>query len=98
MLDHLDDLESDFSAVHGIDDIYDLPGPQFFAWAWRIPSYQGVMRTLIEAEQLREAEGQTPSGPSGRASDGPVREVPASRGVLRHEFSDLIEVAEVQGD
>ena len=45
------DLESDFSAIHGIRDPYDeLDGPRYFQMAFRMAAYQGVMRSRLEAE------------------------------------------------
>lgn len=56
MLDHLDDLESDFSAIHRISDIYALDGPRFFKLAYRMSAYQGVMRMRTEEQMSREQE------------------------------------------
>lgn len=50
MLDHLDDLASDFSAIHGIHDMGALPGPVFYALAERLAAYQGVMAARVAAE------------------------------------------------
>lgn len=46
VLDHLPDLESDFSAFHRIDNIYELPGPRFFEMAYRLSAYGGVVSAL----------------------------------------------------
>ncbi|MFJ9771240.1 hypothetical protein ACIRVF_08345 [Kitasatospora sp. NPDC101157] len=51
MLDHLDDLASDFSVFHRIADITLLDGPTFFRLAWRMPAYEGVMRVRATAQQ-----------------------------------------------
>lgn len=51
MLDYLDDLESDFSAIHRVDDIYSLDGPRFFKFAYRMAAYKGVLQARIRAEQ-----------------------------------------------
>lgn len=52
MLDHLDDLASDFSVFHRITDIEALPGPTFFKLAWRLPAYAGVMQArALEAQE-----------------------------------------------
>jgi hypothetical protein len=47
VLAHLADLESDFSAIHRIDDMYALDGPTFMRMAFRLPVYQGVMRQRL---------------------------------------------------
>ena len=68
-LDHLADLESDFSAIHGrridIDrNEWDgLTGPQFFRMAYRMAAYKGVIRAHVENERERVDrmnEGATP--------------------------------------
>jgi hypothetical protein len=50
VLDHLKDLESDFSVLHRVEDVYSLDGPRFFEFAERIFAYPGVMRARVEAE------------------------------------------------
>ena len=57
VLDHMEDLESDFSAIHRIDDITSLDGPRFLRMALRIFAYDGVM-----AARLRE-EAEDPRNP-----------------------------------
>lgn len=42
-LDHLDDLDSDFSVFHRADSFRSLPAPRMFALAQRLPAYGGVM-------------------------------------------------------
>jgi hypothetical protein len=69
VIDHLDDLESDFSAIHRVDDIYDLDGPQFFKKAWRMSAYQGVMRMRLEAE----AEQNSPTRQPPSAAQAPAQ-------------------------
>lgn len=76
MLDHLADLESDFSRFHGIDDIYSMPGPKFLAFCWRIAAYDGMMARRIEAqnhkpEPVPTRTEQAPPAPA--RSNGPGR-------------------------
>ena len=47
MLTHLDDLESDMSVFHRVDDIESLSGPKFLRLAYRITCYQGVMAAQL---------------------------------------------------
>jgi hypothetical protein len=57
VLDHLNDLESDFWAIHGIRDMWtELTCAQFFRMAERLPAYQGVMATIVEQEVHRRRE------------------------------------------
>lgn len=69
VLDHLDDLESDFSVFHRVEDIYSMPGPRFFKLAYRIFAYEGVMAARIMAEQ----EKKRPSG-SNKSNPPPGRQ------------------------
>ena len=71
MRDHLADLASDFSAIHGIRDMLSLPGPVFFALAYRLSAYQGVM-----AARAAEQEAESPPGPQ---EPPPRRAAPAEQ-------------------
>lgn len=61
MLRHLDDLASDFSVFHRVDDMGALPARAFFALAERLSAYQGIVsaRAAIQAAE----EDLEPSGP-----------------------------------
>lgn len=62
MLDHLDDIASDMSAFHRIDDVTTMDGPTFFRLAWRLPAYTGVM----QARALAESESSSPAQPAAQ--------------------------------
>lgn len=47
---HLEDVMSDFSAFHRVDDIEELPASQFFPRARRLISYKGAVRFTAEQE------------------------------------------------
>lgn len=67
VLDHLDDLASDFSVFHRIPDITELDGPTFLRLAWRMPAYEGVMRArTTAAHQENGGAGGTPHVAPGR--------------------------------
>lgn len=51
IVDYLDDIESDLSVFHRIDDIWSMPGPRFFRLVWRLAAYQGVMQARALAER-----------------------------------------------
>lgn len=81
----MDDLVSDFSAIHGIRDIRTLTGPAFFRMAFRLAAYEGVIRARFRAAHQRQ-EQSSPSpqrslyGPDG----GGQREVvPATKAALQ---------------
>ena len=71
VLDHLDDLESDFSVFHRVEDIYSMDGPRFFSRAIRISAYDGVMTARLTAEQEKQQKGSKPhTGRVGSTSTG----------------------------
>jgi hypothetical protein len=57
MLDYLDDIASDMSVFHRVDDVMTLDGPTFFRLAWRLPAYTGVM----QARAIEETGSSTPA-------------------------------------
>lgn len=67
VLDYLPDLEADFLALYGVDDMLALDGPRFLRLAVRMPAYAGVMQAraqaLLDAERAedRYLAGQTAS-------------------------------------
>lgn len=71
VLDHLDDLESDFSAIHHIHidieggEFGGLSSRRFFAHAERVAAYPGVIqaRLLAEDQRRRAAEEKQPITP-----------------------------------
>lgn len=56
VLAHLDDVASDMSAFHRVDDITALDGPTLFKLAWRLPAYSGVVRALVAEQQEAPAQ------------------------------------------
>lgn len=67
----LDDIDSDMSVFHRVDDFRVMPGPRFFALASRLSAYQGAMRARAEAALAEAASAGQPAAP-------PVRRLPAS--------------------
>lgn len=63
----MDDLDSDFSAIHRVDDYRTLPGPRFFSLAMRLAAYPGVMRARVRvatestSDQVTVTAGQQPA-------------------------------------
>lgn len=55
-LDYLEDIESDLSAFHRVDDYMTMSGPRFFSLALRLAAYTGVLQARAIAER-EEAEG-----------------------------------------
>ena len=91
MLDHLDDIASDMSVFHRIDDVTVLDGPTFFRLAWRLPAYAGVMqaRALAASDESspQQSAAATNTLPPGRRDVNPGTQTtlmaePAFQGVF----------------
>lgn len=83
------DLESDFSAIHGIRDPYvELTGPQYFQMATRMVAYKGVirMRAETEAEKTRpkSREELEQLAKSGHASEADQKALYWSKKLGQH--------------
>ena len=70
----MDDLESDFSVFHRVDDMESLPGPRFFKMAYRIATYGGAVAAKMQYERSeQERLAELPEGAE------PVDEVTRAR-------------------
>lgn len=109
MIGHLPDLGSDFSRFHRVDDIHELDGPTFFAFAYRIVAYGGVMAALAAEEPAEAPPPGLDERPAPRpvARSGPDRLVVGSAPpgatvvdftALRFSNPDLFEVVKVGTD
>lgn len=89
VLDYLDDIESDLSAVHGVADWRTLPGPRYFMLAARLAAYPGVMQArAIALEQAKDGGASSSSSSGERAtvvSDGLLLAQLANDGWAEHE-------------
>ena len=80
VIHHLDDLASDFSAIHRVPDIRVLDGRSFFRLAHRLTAYRGVMRERALAEQEEGAPppvAPPPVAPQQQAAPVRTAQVPA---------------------
>lgn len=68
----IDDVESDMSAFHRVDDIQQLPAPRFIRFAERLPHYSGAVRAsltrMASEEQQQETEPASVITPAEAAS------------------------------
>lgn len=98
VLDYLDDLESDFSVLHRVDDMYGIPGPRFLRLAVRLPAYDGLMRaraeSLMAATEVEDAPPVSRSEPAGSGGvAGNVKVIEPTREALSSSaFAGLIEM------
>jgi hypothetical protein len=72
VLEYLDEIESDLSAFHRIDDYLEMDCLKFFRLAFRLVHYQGAVRA--QAEATSEEEGYSNEYPTqhGSVTTGPV--------------------------
>lgn len=71
VLDYLDDIESDMSAVHRVDDIHVLTSERFFRLADRLVHYQGAVRDMVTARQGAESPRRAAPSPAVSAGGAP---------------------------
>ncbi|MCX4750896.1 hypothetical protein OG455_41180 [Kitasatospora sp. NBC_01287] len=80
----MDDIESDLSVFHRIDDPTALDGPRYFRLVWRLAAYQGVMQARTLA--ARDEQQQSPAaGPRHEAGTGRRDINPGIRATLQAE-------------
>jgi hypothetical protein len=82
VLDHLDDLASDFSAIHGIRDMTKLSGAAFLKMAYRMSAYESVMQARYR-EQDGGSQQASPGGAAQPRSGGQREMVPATKAALQ---------------
>lgn len=56
---YLEDIRSDLSVLHRVDDMEVMPAPRFYALAYRLTAYQSVIATKVR----RQKQGQQQSRP-----------------------------------
>lgn len=98
VLDHQDDLDADFLAVYGLDlEQVDISARRYFALAYRLTAYTGVMAARAEEEhderpQASTTPTRTSTAPSPRQGAGESTEV--SLTTFRAQFPGLVSVAQ----
>lgn len=59
MIQFIDDVESDMSVYHRVDDIMSMPSGRFFKLAKRLPSYQGALyHSIIRTQNENDPEAK----------------------------------------
>lgn len=69
-MDYVEDVASDLSVFHRVDDWQSMPGPLYFARAVRLHVYEGCMRARVEEVAQR---GQAPTSASRPANAQPAK-------------------------
>lgn len=75
---YLDDVASDMSVFHRVDDVTALDGPTLFKLAWRLPAYSGAVRAVVQAQQQETQPTSAPATGGG----GERRWNPGTRATL----------------
>lgn len=73
--DYEDDIASDLSAFHRVDDPMSIDGPRYFLLAARLPAYAGVMAARVE--KLRQDEREAGRAPHSAAQTRSTAESPS---------------------
>jgi len=99
VLDHEDDIDADFLAIYHIDLCeQEVTGPRYFALAYRLTAYQGVMAARAEEEREHRApvRSTTPtrssSAPAPGRDDSSVTELSLTQ--LRAKFPGVVSVGQ----
>lgn len=100
-----DDVESDLSAFHRIDDPLQLPGWRLMKLAARLPAYSGAVKFRLEQirtrQQQQQEQAQAPVAPPPpvRSPDSIVnRSLPAGGGgagmqpLPKHSYTEMPEI------
>ncbi|WP_435279342.1 hypothetical protein [Streptomyces sp. 1222.5] len=103
VLDHEDDIDADFLAIYHLDLEQDeVSSRRYFALAYRLTAYQGVMAARVDEEDggRRPATSSTPTrtsstaAPAGRG-DSETAEVSLTQ--FRAKFPGLVSVGGSEG-
>lgn len=89
--DYMEDIESDLSVFHRVDDYMTMPAPRFFSLVPRLSAYAGVLQARAVEEQ--ENGGARHVAPSGGASapGAPSQATTVSNDVAFAELGDWVE-------
>lgn len=69
MLQALQEIESDMSAFHRVDDIYTMEAAVFFRRAKCLPAYNGALWQRLRHEQSQAAQNPPAAAPVQQADD-----------------------------
>jgi len=94
LLDILDDVASDLSAFHRVNDLTKLDSYALFRLAVRLPAYQGVLAARFAAREAEGGQGARTVSTPGQAPGEPIQGTAAN---LRSvpELKGLFSVTEV---
>lgn len=89
MLECLDDIASDMSVFHRIEEVESMPARRFFAFATRLPAYSGAVTARLAAAAAPAQPPAAAAAPAG-ASAPSSSAMPGTRAAIQaSEFADL---------
>lgn len=93
ILDNLEDVKSDMSVFHRVDDIAAMSARSFFPRAVRLGAYDGVVQFRAKVKNAAAAAESTPTRPGAAPVYNPreVKTVPESVLFAEHENSGWLE-------
>lgn len=89
--EYMDDIESDLSAFHRVDDYMTLPAPRFFSLVPRLSAYAGVLQARAMEEQERAGDRQPAPSASATAPGARTQATVVSNDVAFAELGDWVE-------
>ncbi|MBD9700642.1 hypothetical protein IHE56_00755 [Streptomyces sp. ID01-12c] len=93
VLDHLDDLDADFLAIYGIDlERNEISARRYFALAYRLTAYTGVMAARAENERDNNTPTRTSSTPAPERDDSSTTELSLTQ--FRAKFPGLVSMGQ----
>jgi hypothetical protein len=90
----MEEVESDMSAFHRVDDVRAMPALRFINFAMRLVAYKGIVRALAETEKAESATPQSAPRAAARGGTPRDRVVPSDAYTLTTDpaFAGQIEV------
>lgn len=87
MLECWDDVASDMSVFHRIEEVEAMSGRRFFAFAIRLPAYAGAVRARLAMAASTEPPAAAPAAVPRQGAQGVM---PGTRAAIQaSEFADL---------
>lgn len=70
--EHVADLDADFLAIYGIDDMLSLPAARWLRLAYRVSAYEGVMAARLRTLQEEKVDEVPAAAGDGAITSGQI--------------------------
>jgi hypothetical protein len=88
VLEFLDDVASDMSVFHRIEEVEKMPARRFFSFAVRLPAYSGAVAARLSS--LVATQKPATSAAAASCAPAPSGVMPGTRAAIQaSEFADL---------